>query len=187
MRTLTLCTILVAASLGLARGAAADSDLWLHVKVHEKEGGARVSINLPVTAVEKMAAALPADAQNVRIDGDHQVKAADLRKMWHAVKDSPDAEFVTVEKADEHVRVAKRGNYLVVRAVDRGDRNSQVDVKIPATVIEALLSGTGDQLNLQAAFQALARHGSGELVTVDDGGDSVRIWVDRASSSTDAR
>ena len=186
MKTLTLCTILVAASLGLARGAAADSDLWLHVKVHEKEGGARVSINLPVTAVEKMAAALPADAQNVRIDGD-QVKAADLRKMWEAVKDSPDAEFVTVEKDDEHVRVAKRGNYLVVRAVERGDRDSQVDVKIPATVIEALLSGTGDQLNLQAALQALARHGSGELVTVDGGGDSVRIWVDRASSSTDAR
>jgi hypothetical protein len=182
---MTLCTILAAAFLALARGAAADTDLWLHVKVDEKAGGARVSINLPVSAVEKMAAALPKDASNVRIDGD-RMTAADLRKMWDAVKDSPDADFITVEEADEHVRVAKRGNYFVVRAVERGDKSSRVDVKIPAPVVEALLSGEGDRLNLQAALQALARHGHGELVTVDDGGDSVRIWVDDRSSM-DAR
>jgi hypothetical protein len=185
MRTTTLFTILAAAFLALARGAAAESDLWLHVKVDEKAGGARVNINLPVAAVEKMAAALPRDASNVRIEGD-DVSAADLRKMWGAVKESPDADFVTVEEADKHVRVAKRGNFLVVRVVERGDKDSRVDVKIPTAVVEALLSGTGDQLNLQAAFQALARHGRGELVTVDDGGDSVRIWVDHHSSA-DAR
>lgn len=185
MRTTTLCTILVAAFLALARGAAADTDLWLHVKVDEKAGGARINVNLPVSAVEKMAAALPADAGNVRIEGD-DMSAADLRKMWDAVKHSPDADFVTVEEADEHVRVAKRGNYLVVRAVERGDKSSRVDVKIPTAVVEALLSGTGDRLNLQAALQALARHGRGELVTVDDDGDSVRIWVDQHSSA-DAR
>jgi hypothetical protein len=186
MKTMTLSAILLATSLGLARGAAAaDSDLWLHVKVHEKEGGARVSINLPVEAVQRMAGALPSDAHRVRIhDGD--MSAADLRKMWDAVKNSPDADFVTVEKQDEHVRVAKRGGYLVIRADEHGDKRSRVDVKVPGRVIEALLSGTGDELNLGAAFEALARQGEGELVTVDGDGDTVRIWVDRASS-TDAR
>lgn len=182
MRTPILSTILLAASLATARGAEADSDLWLHVKVHEKEGGARVSINLPVSAVHKMASALPADAHHVRIKDD-DMSAGDLRKIWDAVKNSPDAEFVTIDDKDEHVRVAKRGNYLVIRADEHGDKRSRVDVRVPTRVIEALLSGPGDQLDLGAALQALARHGEGELVTVDDGGDTVRVWVDRVAES----
>jgi hypothetical protein len=185
MRSKTiLSAILVTAMLGLARqAAAAGSDLWLHIKVHEKEGGARVSVNLPVSAVGKMAGALPSDAHHIRIKGEGDMDAADLRRMWEAVRDSPDAEFVTVEERDDHVRVAKRGNYLVIRADERGARRSQVDVKVPTAVIEALLSGPRDELNLSAALEALARHGEGELVTVDDGGDTVRIWVDRAAES----
>lgn len=181
-RTTILSAILMAATLGLARQAAAGSDLWLHIKVNEKEGGARVSVNLPVSAVGKMAGALPSDAHHIRLEGD-DMDAADLRRMWEAVKDSPDAEFVTVEERDDHVRVAKRGNYLVIRADQGGERSSRVDVKVPAAVVEALLSGPRNQLNLSAALEALARHGEGELVTVDDGGDTVRIWVDRAAES----
>jgi hypothetical protein len=183
MRSKTiLSAILATAALGLARQAAADSDLWLHIHVHEKAGGARVAINLPVQAVQSAAAALPADAHHVRIhDGD--MNAADLRRIWDAVKDKPDADFITVEETDGKVRVAKRNGYLLVRADEHGDRRSQVDVKLPAAVVEALLSGRGDELNLSAAMDALARQGAGELVAVDDGGDTVRIWVDRAAES----
>jgi len=50
-------------------------------------------------------------------------------------------------------------------------------------VIEALLSRNDDQLDVGAAIQALVRQGEGELVTVNDDHDTVRIWVDAAAES----
>ena len=45
----------------------------------------------------------------------------------------------------------------------------------------ALLSGSGDQLNVDAALDELARFGEGELLTVTSDEETVRIWVDHAS------
>ena len=47
----------------------------------------------------------------------------------------------------------------------------------------ALLSGSGDQLNVDAALDELARFGEGELLTVTGDDQTVRIWVDHASEA----
>ena len=56
-------------------------------------------------------------------------------------------------------------------------------MKIPLEVVSALLSGKGDEMNVGAAVQALARRGEGELVTVTGDDETVRIWVDSASET----
>jgi hypothetical protein len=91
--------------------------------------------------------------------------------------DGPDMTFVTVEDRGENVRVWKQGGYLMVEVREHGDE-STVDVRIPGSVVDALLSGEGDELDVAAALTALAAHGEGELVTVNDSRDRVRIWVD---------
>jgi len=118
------------------------------------------------------------------------MSAADLREIWRAVKNGPDATYVTVDEKDGKVRVAKSGSYLLIRSDGtasrhsaRGDQASQVDVRIPVAVVEALLSAGGDQLDVGAAIQALARQGNGELVTVNGDDDTVRIWIDAAAES----
>jgi len=191
-------TLLVAAlALALAGAVQANEakdpvrDLWLHVNVHEADGG-RVNVNLPMSVVAKAAAFLPDDAQHtgrVRL-GDRDMSAADLREIWRAVKNGPDATYVTVDEKDGRVRVAKSGSYLLIRSDGtasrhsaRGDQASQVDVRIPVAVVEALLSAGGDQLDVGAAIQALARQGNGELVTVNGDDDTVRIWIDAAAES----
>jgi hypothetical protein len=37
---------------------------------------------------------------------------------------------------------------------------------------------SGEEVDLTAAMQALAKRGSGELVTVRDRSDNVRVWID---------
>jgi hypothetical protein len=178
---LTLALALTTASLA---AAAQEPALWLHVNVREAAGG-RVNVNLPISVVEKVAALVPDGVQRsgrMRL-GDRDVSAAQLRDLWRAVKEGPDATYVTVDEKDGKVRVAKSGRYLLVRAADPAPRRSQVDVRVPIPVIEALLSGDDDQLNVGAALQALARQGEGELVTVDNDQDTVRIWVDAAAES----
>jgi hypothetical protein len=184
-KTITLGVLSLAlAAAAVAAAEAPARDLWLHVNVHEAAGG-RVHVNLPVAVVEKVGALVPADAHrsgHVRM-GERDLSAAQLRDLWRSVKDGPDATYVTVDEKDSKVRVAKSGRYLLIRADDHAPRHSQVDVRVPIAVVEALLSGEGDQLNVGAALKALARQGEGELVTVDDEKDTIRIWVDGAAES----
>jgi hypothetical protein len=48
-------------------------------------------------------------------------------------------------------------------------------------VVAALLSGSGDELNVGAALEALVRRGEGELLTVNGDDETVRIWIDARS------
>ncbi len=163
----------------LAAGAAsATSDLWLHVRVNE-EGGAKVRVNLPVAMLEKAIQMIPDEHishHGLHFD-EHHITPADLRELWQELKDSPDMTFVTVEEDDEHVRVWKESGYLYVTCSDDDD-GEVVDVRIPFAVVDALLSGEADELNFQAAVQALVDEGEGELVTVTSDDEEVRVWID---------
>ena len=58
-----------------------------------------------------------------------------------------------------------------------------VDIQIPFTVVEALLSGGEDELDILAAIRALRDHGDVELIRVTDGTETVRVWIDSQNTS----
>lgn len=182
----TAMTALLAFALTAARVSAAD--LWLHIKIHDAGEDSHVNVNLPLSLVQRTAALIPSNARSsgrIRVN-DSDVDIAELRQIWNEVRNSPDATYVTVEERDSRVRVAKRGEYLHIVGVDRHGRRGggeNVEVKIPVEVVSALLSGRGDEMNVSAAIQALARRGEGELVTVNGDDETVRIWVDATSET----
>ena len=55
---------------------------------------------------------------------------------------------------------------------------SRVEVKVPMKVVEALFSAGKDELDVLAALRALSAHGDTELVSVKDGEQTVRVWLD---------
>lgn len=159
---------------------ASASDLWLHVRVDETDG-ARIKVNLPVSMVEKAIAMVP--EEHLRHGKIHlnecceHMSPAELRELWQEIQDSPDMTFVTVEEGDESVRVWKEAGYLKVHVLEQ-DKSEQVDVQVPLAVVDALLSGDGEELDIEAAIRALVEEGSGELVTVSGDNEKVRVWVD---------
>ncbi len=183
MNRMTYTALAVALCLGVASAATAESGLWLHVRVDEADG-AKVSVNLPLSMVEKALPMIPAEHlhHGRLVLDDWQVSMQELRDLWQEVKNSPDMTFVTVEEEDENVRVWKEGDYLLV-SVRKDDEAQKVDVRIPASVVDALLSGDGSEMNFHAAVEALVEQGEGELVTVSDDSDRVRVWVDRSAEA----
>lgn len=176
-----------------AAAAEAKTNLWLHIKVHDGNDDSRVSINLPLSVVEAATPLIPEEARTagqLRVDG-HDLSVRDLRRIWREVQRQPDAAYVTVDEGHARVRVARSGGYLLIRAADRdtppesggggrerGRGGEHVEVRIPVPVVDALLQGAGDRFDLAAAVAALARTGEGELVTVNGGHETVRMWVD---------
>ena len=179
---------IIAAGLALVLGAAgmaSASNLWLHVRVDESDG-AKVKVNVPISMVEKAIAMVPDEHfrdGKLHFDewGDH-MDTAQLRELWQEIKDSPDMTFVTVEEDDEFVRVWKEAGYLKVNVAEH-DKNEKVDVQVPLAVVDALLSGEGDELNIEAAIRALVDEGEGELVTVTGDDEQVRVWVDNIAEA----
>jgi hypothetical protein len=52
-----------------------------------------------------------------------------------------------------------------------------VRVEIPIDVVDALLSGDGEELNVRGAF-ALLQKRRGDIVRVNDVQSTVRVWID---------
>lgn len=158
-------------------------ELWLHVQVHAAEGGERTSINLPLSLVQGFIALVPdtgGGSAKIRVN-DREVSVPELRAMWRGLRDKRDTPWVTTDSRDGKVRIAKRGGYLHIQAEERTAGREEAEIRIPATVVDALLSGNDDELELGAAISALARHGEGELVAVNSENETVRIWVDGRS------
>jgi hypothetical protein len=194
-RSLSLLLFLVwTFSSALAFGA----ERWVHVKVTDAgKDGEKVRINIPLSLAEKVLPTINADKlQNGKIKvGAEDLKGVDLRALLEAVREAPDNEYVTVESLHENVRVAKSGGFMLIKVREaeheaekagkavRTQPKSVVDIKVPFTVVTALLSGEKDELNLVAALQALNQNGDVDLVTVNDEDSTVRIWVDSQNTA----
>ena len=157
-------------------------DRWLHVRVISSDAkGETVRVNVPLELAEKV---LPAINKHRLQDGkikidDAHVKDLDLRALVDAIRTTKDGEFVTVQSNDCDVRVAKQKNQLIVHVLDKEkSKKSEVEVKVPMKVIDALFSAGKDELDLVAALHALSEQGDTELVSVKDQENTVRVWLD---------
>jgi hypothetical protein len=165
--------------MAITFAGAAAADHWIHIKVEDGDEE-RVTVNLPVSLLSAAAAMIPDEVQEeARIEIDElDMDWSDLMTFWQEVKNAPEATFVTVETKDETVKVRKEGQFVTVRTTERGDSGAEVDVTLPLAVIDGLLSGPEGTLNFQAALEALVAYGPGNLVSVRDGDETVRIWID---------
>jgi hypothetical protein len=162
--------------------SAATLDRWLHIRVENPDNkGETVRVNVPLELAEKVLPTINHDRLHdgkVKIDCVH-ANDVDLRALVEAVRTAKDGEYVTVESNDNDIRVAKQAGHLIVHVLDKGrSKRSQVEVKIPMKVVDALFSAGKDELDLVAALHALSTQGDTELVSVKDEENIVRIWLD---------
>jgi hypothetical protein len=167
------------------------SDRWLHVRVTSSDSkNETVKVNVPLEMAEKVLPAINKDRLHngkVKID-EHEMNGVDLRTLLEAVRTAKDGEYVTVQSNENDVRVAKQNGYMFVhvREKETGESEkhhkssdkSQVEVKVPMKVVEALFSAGKDELDLVAALRALSAHGDTELVSVKSDDNTVRVWLD---------
>jgi hypothetical protein len=167
----------------------AHGERWLHVRVVSTNAkGETVRVNVPLELAEKVLPAIDHDRLHngkVRV-GCMDCDGVDVRTIFEAVRSSKDGEFVTVQSNDADISVMKKEGMLYVHVHDKNKpKHSQVEVKIPMKVVEALLSGSKDELDIAAGLHALASQGDVELVSVKDDENTIRVWLDSKNVTTD--
>jgi len=163
-------------------GTAAHGERWLHVRVISTNSkGETVRVNVPLELAEKVLPAIDHDRLHngkVRI-GCMDCDGVDVRTLFEAVRTTKDGEYVTVQSNDADISVTKKDGQLLVHVHDKNKpKHSQVEVKVPMKVVEALLSGSKDELDIVAGLHALASQGDVELVSVKDDDNTIRVWLD---------
>jgi hypothetical protein len=186
----------LAALLGVAAAPAAaqTSTPWLHVRVEEARQASKVSVNLPLSVVEAVLKASPDMIERhgkVHLGRDCGVRLADLRRVWKELAAVGDAELVTVESEDENVKVQRKGDLVQVFVDHKPWKDKegktrkgaeQVRVEIPVSLVDALLSGEGDEANIEAAISELRKR-RGDIVRVQGDDSHVRVWIDEQNAS----
>jgi hypothetical protein len=167
----------------------ARGERWLHVRVVSSNSkGETVRINVPLELAEKVLPAIDHDRLHngkVRISC-MDCDGVDVRTIFEAVRNSKDGEFVTVQSNDADISVMKKDGQLHVHVHDKKrSKDAQIEVKVPMKVVEALLSGSKDELDIVAGLHALAGQSDVELVSVKDDENTIRVWLDSKNVTTD--
>ncbi len=181
-RSVLVVTTLSIFILAVSVGAASAADRWLHVRVLEAGEDTRVNVNIPLSLIGQLLPLVQVDAfEGGRLQILDEVledTGVDIRAMWETLRGAQDGEYVTVESGDENVRIEKTEGFLMIHVDGKEDAAEKVLVRFPLEVVDALFSGDENTIDLLAAIQALGRHSDANLVSVQDGDTSVRIWVD---------
>jgi hypothetical protein len=190
-------SLLALSVLPAAEAAAQTGTAWLHVRVEEVKQASKVSVNLPMAVVEAVLKASPEIIERhgkVHFDDEHGLKMADIRKAWKALAEVGDAELVTVESEDENVRVMRKGDLVQVFVDNKAKPGKdgkpakggeEVRVEVPVSLVDAFLSGEGEEGNIQAAVAELQKR-RGDIVRVKDDDSSVRVWIDEQNTQAPA-
>lgn len=163
--------------------ASASSQRWIHVRVQNVKGvSGNVSLNLPIQLASAALASLPGDEEHHgKFHLQASVNGADLRAMLDAISGSPDNVFVTMERRDKEVSVAKAGRNLLIKIADKPGvppRFTETAViRVPVSVVRAMMVNNSNELDVGAGIRALASEGDLE-VTVNKEKETVRVWTD---------
>jgi hypothetical protein len=169
--------------LGAATLASASIERWVHVRVQNVKGvSGNVSINLPIELASAALSSIPSDQEHHgKFHLQASVNGADVRAMLDAVSRSPDNVFVTVERRDKDVSVEKQGRRLVIKIADKpaipNHLAKTVEIKVPVSVVRAMVAKNSDDLDVSAGIRALASEGELD-VTMNNEKETVRIWTD---------
>ena len=174
--SLNLPLAAIEAALAMAPEAIVDGDGQLQL------GGDR---EIPVTAIRAAWSQLR-DVGDVEIaniqDGRQSVRVAregDTIVVDVTGTDDEDAEHEgDTDEAEDHADEEGAGHDGDRRGRGR-DFVGEVQVRVPVSVVDALLSGAGETLDLRAAIQELSSL-RGEMVQVNHPEGSIRVWIDES-------
>ncbi len=175
-RIVSLTAVLVLAAGTLLAGEPAR---WLNVHVDATEDHANVQVRLPMNLVLNLLDAVKTDQiRGGKIRLDLSGAQVDWPKLLQAIKNAPDAKFVTVKSDDADVSVSKEAGTVLIHIREKNKDKARVDVQVPASLIDALKVDEENRLDLKALIAALQAESMGDIVRVTAPDAKVRVWVD---------
>jgi len=115
-------------------------------------------------------------------DRDMPIDVAAMRDLWGAINDIGDVDFLTFDSEGETMSISRTGDQILVQMEEYDEGGETVDVRLPVVVLDALLMGDDETLNVGAAVERLADL-RGDIVHVSGDDHQLRVWIDEVAHS----
>jgi len=167
-------------TFGLAESA------WLHINVNDDED--QININLPIVLAETAVKIIDLSDKpmNIKVDDD-EITVPEMREIWEVLKSEGSFTLASIRSgkdgAGDNIDVAFENNRLVIKGTT--EDAEKIDINISGDLIDALLSGEEDRLDLEACIEQLKLKGvdSGYVHVSEKDGSLVKLWVDNNKSA----
>ena len=185
-RNILLIAATVLLSAAVLTGASVQR--WIHIRVESARGASGdVSFNVPIEMASAVLPAIPTDREHHgKFNIQASINGADVRALLDSVRNSPDNVFITMERHDAEVSVAKSGRFLLIKIVNKPTPEHRsgktISIKVPTSVVRAMVSGNSDEIDVNAGIHALALEGEVD-VTVNSDKETVRVWTDTRTTT----
>ena len=174
-KTLVLATLFMAVCLV----AGATDGKWINVHVTENESNTNVKVHLPLNLVLSVIGAINVEGFEA---GKVHLHTEDIDIEWMEVlsslRDAADGEYITVESDDADVNVSKRADTILVTVNQKTDEKAQVEVVLPAQIINAIQIDEEDRIDIAALLKGFDDLPAGDLIRVTSTDANVRVWVE---------
>ena len=176
-----VAALLMLGALASAPARAFPERPWLHVQVLDQGDDTRISVNVPLGAVEALTESMGdriledalALGDEDRGEGLRELELEDIRALWQALRAEPGA-WIRVDGEDGgNLRARMDGDE--VRIEGTGEDGS-LSIRLPAAVGDALFGGPEGTFDFAGAVRSLADH-EGNVVSVTNEDAQVRIWI----------
>ena len=144
----------------------------------------------------------------LQLGGQREIPVVAIREVWNQMRGAGDVEFANIQDGQQSIRVAREGDTILVNVTGTDGEDAEhaggadgadaepgagehddaepghgalgeVQVRVPVSVVDALLSGAGETLDVRAAIQELSTL-RGEMVQVDHPEARIRVWIDES-------
>jgi len=183
-RTALMMSIILLISGGLALSA---TEKWINIHVQEADEDTTVDVRVPVALLAVALDCIHTEQiknGKLKLDMHEMDVDVDFKRIWDELRKYDNTEFVRVESSKENVYVARQGDLMVVRVLEKGNSEAGEDapmtalIKIPVRLVDAVMSSQNNELDLKALIAELDNLPSGDLVEVQDRETHVRIWIE---------
>lgn len=152
---------------------------WLNVHVTENETNTNVKVHLPLNLVLSVIGAVNVDGFE---SGKIHLHTEDIDIEWmeifSSIRDAVDGEYIVVESDEADVNVSKQADTILVTVNQKTDEMAQVEVVLPAQIINAIQIDEEDRIDVAALLQAFDDLPAGDLIRVTSAEANVRVWVE---------
>ncbi len=174
-KTLVMATLFM--SLCLVAGAT--DGKWINVHVTETDSNTNIKVHLPLNLVLTVIGAIDVEGfEGGKVNLHTEDVDIDWVNILASVKDAVDGEYLVIESDDADVNVTKKANTILVTVNQKVDEQAQVEVMLPAQIINAIHVDDQNRIDIAALLKGFDDLPAGDLVRVTSADANVRVWVE---------
>ena len=185
LRKINQLTLIILVAYLVAIPLLAQEQPWLHVQVEEDAtDGKGMTLRLPLPAVVALITMVPNTTitnGQLELNREQQEIVTVLRDLLKQLERAEGSKFLTSRHEDGTVRVERQDQHY---KVDIHGQGVSAQATISVVLVQALLSGETETLNIDAGVNVL-RKLRGEVIRVDESNRHIRVRIDESTGQED--